>query len=191
MGMILRLRQATACPSILSSKEIPSAKIERAYELCKEIIEEGNKVVIFSTFKQTVEELKNKLKEFKPLIGTGDTKDELLSKYIDDFQNNEENKIFIGTWQRCGTGLTLNKASYMIFIDTPWTDASFQQACDRIHRIGSKKPVFIYNLITTNTIDEKVLEIVEDKAALSDFIIDDQITEKSLLSLQKYIEELR
>lgn len=191
MGMILRLRQATACPSILSSKNIPSAKIERTRELCKEIVEEDNKVVIFSTFKQTVEELKNKLIEYNPVIGTGDIKDEELSKNIDNFQNNDENKIFIGTWQRCGTGLTLNKASYMIFIDTPWTDASFQQACDRIHRIGSKNPVFIYNLITTNTIDEKVLEIVEDKAAISNFIIDNEITEKSLKSLQKYIEELR
>jgi SNF2 family DNA or RNA helicase len=79
----------------------------------------------------------------------------------------------------------------MIFIDTPWTDGAFQQASDRVHRIGSGKPVFVYNLICSNTIDEKVLEILKDKAALSDFIVDDEISPRSLASLQKYIEDLK
>ena len=191
MGMILRLRQATACPSILTTKPIPSAKIDRTIDLCNQIISEGNKVVVFSTFKETVNELLKKLKHYNPVVGTGDTDDDQLSREIDMFQNDDEHKVFIGTWQRCGTGLTLNRATYMIFLDTPWTDGAFQQACDRIHRIGSKSPVFIYNLITNDTIDEKVLEIVQDKAALSEFVIDDQITQKSLNSLQKYIKELR
>lgn len=191
MGMILRLRQATACPSILTTKPIPSAKMDRTIDLCNQIISEGNKVVVFSTFKQTVDELLGKLKQYNPVVGTGDTDDDQLSREIDLFQTDDEHKVFIGTWQRCGTGLTLNRATYMIFVDTPWTDGAFQQACDRIHRIGSKSPVFIYNLITNDTVDEKVLEIVQDKAALSEFVIDDQITQKSLNSLQKYIEELR
>lgn len=191
LGMVLRLRQATACPSILSSNPIPSAKIDRCCDLCDQIISEGNKVVIFSTFKQTVEELTKRLCGYNPLCGTGDSTDDEISNNIDKFQNEDLNKVFIGTWQKCGTGFTLNAATYMIFIDTPWTDGAFQQSCDRIHRIGSKNPVFIYNLICTDSVDEKVLEIVQDKAALSDFIIDDEISPKSLLSLQKYIEELK
>ena len=79
----------------------------------------------------------------------------------------------------------------MIFIDTPWTDAAFEQACDRIYRIGTTKPVTIYNLIVNDSIDERVLEIVKDKAALADYVIDDTITESGLDSLRKYIEELR
>lgn len=89
-----------------------------------------------------------------------------------------------------GTGQTLTAASYMIFISTPWTDADYIQAQDRIHRIGAKKPVFIYNLITKNTIDERVLEIVQDKGAIADYVIDDKITEKGLESLRKYLEEI-
>jgi SNF2 family DNA or RNA helicase len=123
--------------------------------------------------------------------GTGDIPDEEISSNIDKFQTRDDVKVFVGTWQKCGTGFTLNAANYMIFIDTPWTDGAFQQASDRIHRIGSKRPVFIYNLICSGTVDEKVLEIVQDKAALSDFIVDNEISQKSLLSLQKYIEELR
>jgi SNF2 family DNA or RNA helicase len=191
LGMVLRLRQATACPSILSSSPIPASKIDRCCELCEQLIDDGNKVVIFSTFKQTVLELYDRLRQYNPIVGTGDTPDEEISMGIDMFQNDDEHKVFIGTWQRCGTGLTLNRASYMIFLDTPWTDGAFQQACDRIHRIGSKNPVFIYNLICTDTVDEKVLEIVQDKAAISDYIVDDEITQKSLVSLQKYIEELK
>jgi len=191
LGMVLRLRQATACPSILTSSNVSASKIDRACELCDQIIGDGNKVVIFSTFKQTVTELERRLLKYNPLIGTGDLPDNIISDNIDKFQNNDENKVFIGTWQKCGTGFTLNKASYLIFIDTPWTDGAFQQASDRIHRIGSKNPVFIYVLVCTDSIDEKVLEIVNDKAALADFIVDDQITAKSLASLQKYIEDLR
>lgn len=191
LGLVTRLRQATACPSILTTVPINSSKIDRCIDLIEQITSEGDKVVVFSTFKQTVDVLKNKLAQFNPLIGTGDIEDDVISQNVDTFQNNPDNKVFIGTWQKCGTGLTLTAASYMIFIDTPWTDAAFEQACDRIHRIGTQKPVTIYNLITTGTIDERVLEIVEDKAAISSYVIDDEITEKGLNSLKKYIEELR
>lgn len=190
-AMIMRLRQATACPDILTTNNIPSAKIDRTFALCDEIINSGNKVVIFSTFKDTVNVLKEKLKKFNPLIGTGDTEESDLSNYIDMFQNDEEHKVFIGTWQKCGTGITLNKATYMIFIDTPWTDGAFKQACDRIHRIGTTKPVFIYNLITTGTVDEQVLQILNNKCAISEYLIDDKVDNKTLSILQEYIEELR
>ena len=190
LSMAMRLRQATACPSILTSENIPSAKIDRTCDLVEQITSEGNKVVIFSTFKETVFELQERLKEYKPLIGTGDIPDEIISENVDKFQNNEENKVFLGTWQKCGTGLTLTRANYMVFIDTPWTAAQLQQSCDRIHRIGTKDSVFIYNLITNNTVDERVLEIVNDKEAVSDYILDGTITSKSIESLKKYITEL-
>ena len=191
LGMVLRLRQATACPSILTTTPIRSSKIDRCCELCEEIVADGNKVVVFSTFKQTAHEIVDRLNHLCPVTGTGDDPDEVISYNIDKFQSDDNTRVFVGTWQKCGTGFTLNSANYMIFIDTPWTDGAFQQACDRIHRIGSSKPVFIYNLICSNSIDEKVLEIVQDKAALSDFIVDDEISPKSLASLQKYIEELK
>lgn len=190
LSMVMRLRQATACPSILTSQNIPSAKLDRACDLCEQLVSDGNKVVVFSTFKQSVYELEKRLKHLKPLVGTGDTPDGDISNNVETFQTDDEHKVFIGTWQRCGTGFTLNRASYMIFLDTPWTDGTFQQNCDRIHRIGSENPVFIYTLITTNTVDEQVLEIVQDKAAIADYVVDDEITTKSLDSLRKYIKEL-
>ena len=190
LAMVTRLRQATAFPSILTTENIPSAKLDRAEDLARQLIGNGEKVVIFSTFKESVYELQQRLKEFKVVIGTGDLKDEDVAANKDKFQEDPSINAFIGTWQKCGTGITLNKASYMIFIDVPWTQGVFTQAQDRIHRIGSKNPVFIYHLITKDTIDERVLEIVSDKGAIADYIIDDEITEAGLNSLRKYITEL-
>ena len=139
---------------MLTSQDITSCKIERACDLIDEITSNGNKVVVLSCFKEPIRKLQELLVEYKPLIGTGDMKDFEVSKNIDVFQNDEEHKVFLGTISKMGTGFTLTKASYMIFIDLPWEPASYEQACDRIHRIGSKKPVFIYNLLCKNTIDE-------------------------------------
>lgn len=190
LSMIARLRQATACPSILTSEDIISAKIERTQQLVDEIVANDGKVVIFSTFKETVYTLEKLLKQYKPLVNTGDIEDTVIADNVKKFQEQSENKVFLATWQKCGTGITLTKASYMIFIDTPWTDAIFKQACDRIYRIGTSKTVFIYNLITKDTIDERVRDILIDKRALSSYLIDDEIPKDALDSLKKYILEL-
>lgn len=190
LALVTRLRQATACPSILTSQDISSSKLERAINLTEDLISHGEKVVIFSTFKESCLILGKMLKEYNPLICTGDTKDDIINKNIDKFQNNEKYKLLIGTHQKMGTGVTLNSASYMIFIDTPFTASAFQQACDRIYRIGTKRPVFVYNLICENTIDERVAHIVDSKEAMSNYIIDNKVDEKSLAILRDYILDL-
>ena len=190
LALTTRLRQATDFPNILSTNNIPSAKIDRACELVDEIVGNDEKVVIFSTFKETVYELARRLKQYNPVIVTGDIKDEETSKAVDKFQNDKDCKLFIGTHQKAGTGVTLTAARYMIFISVPWTDANYVQAQDRIHRIGTENKVTIYHLITQGTIDERVLEIVEDKGAIADYVIDDKVSEKGLNSLRKYLEEL-
>ena len=191
LGVVTRLRQATALPSILTSENISSAKIDRAVDLATQLIESGEKVVIFGTFKEPMYAIARRLENYNYVIGTGDLSDEEVAANKDKFQEDPSVKAFIGTWQKCGTGITLNAASYMIFLDVPWTQGVFQQSQDRIHRIGTKNPVFIYHLITKDTIDERVNEIVNDKGAIADFIIDDEIiNENALNSLRKYISEL-
>lgn len=77
----------------------------------------------------------------------------------------------------------------MIFIDTPWTYAEFEQSQDRIYRIGTKKSVFIYNLICKDTIDERVKDILYTKKAISDFVIDDKVSDENIDTLKKYLLE--
>ena len=175
LGMIVRLRQATSAPSVLTTSNITSIKIDRACSLVEEIVDNGDKVVIFSSFKEPVYILAEKLKKYNPLIGTGDIQDSIVSDNIDKFQNEEKYKVFIGTSQKMSTGITLTAASYMILIDSEWTWANFEQTTDRIHRIGSKKPVIIYNLICTGTIDERVWNIINRKKDIADYIIDNKV----------------
>ena len=190
LAMVTRLRQATVLPSILTTDNIPSCKLDYAEDLATQIMEQGDKVVIFSTFKEPVHELVKRLLKYNPVIGTGDIPDDVIATNITQFQNNPEIRCFIGTWQRCGTGITLTAATYMIFLDTAWTSAEYQQNQDRIYRIGTTKPVTIYNIICNDTIDEHVAELVERKEAVSDFIIDDKISETTFNSLKKYIIDL-
>ena len=190
LSLTTRLRQATVCPSILTEEKVKSSKLERAVDLVHQIISEGSKVVVFSTYKEPVYQLKEMLKEYKCLIGTGDMKDEEVSKNIDLFQTSDKYKIFIGTTSKCGTGITLNAASYMIMLDTPFTAAATAQAEDRIYRIGTVKPVFIYHLICENTIDERVAKIIAKKEAFSDYLIDDSVSDASLKVLKNYILDL-
>ena len=190
LSMVTRLRQATACPSILSSEKISAIKIDRAVDLINQLIDNNEKVVVFSVFKPTLDEIADKIKQYNPLICTGDLSDDIISENIDRFQNDDKYKVMLATTAKMGTGITLNKASYAIFIDAPWTAAQCEQCEDRIHRIGSKDPVFIYYLWVKDTIDERVRQIVETKEAIADYIIDDKLSQSSIDNLKKYILDI-
>lgn len=102
----------------------------------------------------------------------GDVKDNIIEERKQEFQTNPDCKVFLGTWQKMGTGHTLTAANYVIFIDTPYTDALFKQSADRAYRIGTTKNVTVITLVTKNTVDERVLDIVEGKSVLSNFVVD-------------------
>ena len=190
-SIMTRLRQATENPSILTTEEISCAKIDRACSLVDELISNGEKIVIFCNFKETVNELAKRLKQYNPLVNTGDIADIIISENIDKFQKEDKYKIFIGTYAKCSTGLTLTAASNMICMSQCWTAAQNEQAQDRIHRIGTLKNVNIYYLITSDTVDEKVDEIVEEKGAIGEYLVDGEyLSEQTLQILKKYILDL-
>jgi len=172
LALTTRLRQATACPSILTTQDVESCKLERAVEIAEELLEQGEKVVIMSTFKEPVYRLAKMLDQYKPLLGTGDLPDQTVQDNVAKFQNDPISKLLICTHSKCGTGLTMNAASYMICIDTPWTDAQFSQSTDRIWRVTNTRPAFVTVLACAGTIDERVWEIVNNKKDLSDYVVD-------------------
>ncbi|MBO7696685.1 MAG: DEAD/DEAH box helicase [Methanobrevibacter sp.] len=172
LAINLRLRQITAYPGILSSDVQQSAKLDRLYDLVSEITSQGDKVLVFNTFKGSAKEEFNRLEEFGPLLCTGDQSDEEISFNKKLFETDDSKKVMIATWQKMGTGHTLTSANYCIFVDTPWTDADFQQASDRIYRIGQNKKVTIISLVTKDSYDERVLDILQNKRVLSSYLID-------------------
>lgn len=191
LALTTRLRQSTSDPSILTTENIKSAKLLRAKELVQEIISQGEKVIVYTTFKQPLYTLADELKKYKPLVCTGDTKEEEVWKNVDKFQNGDEHYLMLATIQKMGTGITLTKASYVIFIDSAWTRADNEQAEDRIHRIGAKKPCFYYYLWTKDTYDENVRALVDKKDALSTYINDDELTLDKMETLKKYVTDFK
>lgn len=191
LAMISRLRQATECPQVLTTEDIPSAKIDRCVDLAEQILSDPQeKLVVFSMFKEPLNPLMDRLKKYNPFLCTGDVDDSVIANNITTFQEDDEHRVMLCTISKMGTGVTLNRAGYSIFLSTPWTDGVQTQAEDRIHRIGTKKPVFIFRLWTKDTIDERVLELINTKKALSDYVVDDDMSEQTLDVLRKYIQEM-
>lgn len=191
LALTTRLRQSTSDPSILTTENIKSAKLLRAKELVQEIISQGEKVILYTTFKQPLYTLAEELKKYKPLVCTGDTKEDEVWGNVDKFQHDDEHYLMLATIQKMGTGITLTKASYAIFVDSAWTRADNEQAEDRIHRIGAEKPCFYYYLWTKDTYDTHVRELVDKKDALSTHINDDNLTLDKIETLKKYISDFR
>lgn len=190
LSLVTRLRQASDCPSILTTEKISSSKIQRAYDITKETIENGEKVVIFSVFKQPLNELYELLKDDGALLCTGDIDDKTISDNIDKFQTDNNYKVMLCTTSKMGTGVTLTSATTEIFISSCWTQALETQCEDRCWRIGQKNKLTVYKLINHNTIDERVAEILKVKGAMSDYVIDDKLSDSTIDNLRKYIEEL-
>ena len=177
LGLVTRLREAATCPSVLTTSNIKNSKVERCVELIDEIVSNGEKVAIFSTFKEPIYMLKDILGKYNPLVCTGDQSDEEVYKNKDLFQEDDEHMVILCTSQRMGTGMNLYRASYGIFLDSTWTDALETQTEDRLWRIGSNKSVIIYKLIAKGTIDERIQDILVQKRAMSDYIIDGKVDE--------------
>lgn len=172
LALTTRLRQATACPNVLTTQHIDSIKVERALELIEEITSQGEKVVVLSMFREPLHQLATKLEKFRFSLNTGDTSDFDLANNVARFQEDSKEQVFLGTYNRCGVGLTLNSSMYMICIDTPYTYALFEQGIQRVHRVNNTRPAYIKVLVCSDTIDERVQEIVATKKELGEYLVD-------------------
>lgn len=195
LALTTRLRQATACPSLLTTQSISSAKVDRCVELIQELTSQGEKVVVLSVFKETINELAGKLGQFRFSINTGDIPDGVVARNVDKFQEDPNEQVFIGTWGKVGTGWTLNAASYLICLDTPYTAAMFDQGTDRIWRVNNTRPAFVTVLLCADTIDERVQQIIETKKELGEYLVDgvefsDQVNSRLDDELRAIIRDL-
>ena len=176
LAEMIRLRQATGYTGILSSTIAESAKLDRMEELVDDAVENGKKVVIFSNWTQMTDVIFDRLaKKYNGCLITGDTKDEARQNLVNLFQDGQF-EFIVGTIGAMGTGLTLTEGSVEIFLDEPWNMALKDQAVDRCHRIGQQNNITIYTLLTKNTIDERIHELVTKKGAMSDAIVDGKIS---------------
>ena len=159
LGLLIRLREATS--GINSSVK---SKIERLVELyTEEYLPLKRKIIVFTNFTETVKDVVDSLAEYNPLFVTGNVPLEERQQKVNLFQSSSEHNIIVGTIGAMGTGLTLNKASAVIFIDKSYSYADNLQAEDRAHRIGTEHSVNVISLIAKNTIDENIESILANK----------------------------
>lgn len=175
LATLIRLRQATGYTGILSSTIKESAKMDRMEDIVEEALSNNEKVIIFSNWTQMTDVICERLKKYYPSLITGQINDADRQLEVNAFQENPACKVIVGTIGAMGTGLTLTAGKTVIFMDEPWNKALYDQAVDRAHRIGQKNNITIYNLLTKDTIDERIHNIIYKKGAMSDAIIDGKI----------------
>lgn len=191
----LRLRQACGFPEYLDADlQVDSkylnfnAKMRRCIELIDEIIDRGEKVVVFSQWVTPLRTLYRLIStRCKVACYTGTMDEALKEQHKRAFIENPEVKVLIGTIGAIGTSSTLVVANNLIFIDEPWNPSDRLQAEDRIHRIGATKSANIYTIIAKDTVDDSVHTILEDKELISKYIVDGVIDIKKNPELFKQL----
>lgn len=170
LDALLKLRQTCCDPRLLKMEsaqklEAGSAKLMMLMEMLPNLIAEGRRILLFSQFTEMLQLIEHELNHAKIhyVKLTGKTKDRKTP--IDQFQSGESN-LFLISLKAGGTGLNLTAADTVIHYDPWWNPAVEKQATDRAHRIGQDKTVFVYKLITSGTVEEKILLLQQHKNAL-------------------------
>ena len=193
LDALLKLRQACCHPQLLklpAARRVgASAKTELALDMVDELVAEGRRILLFSQFTEMLSILETGLagRGIAHVKLTGRTR--RRDAVIDAFQRGEV-PVFLISLKAGGTGLNLTAADTVIHYDPWWNPAAEDQASDRAHRIGQDKPVFVYRLVASGTIEERIVAMQARKRALSDATIerggeagDGSFTADDLLSL--------
>jgi len=173
---LLRLRQICCHPALLKldsiHKEADSAKLNWLTMAVPNLVEEGRKILIFSSFTSMLDIIGNQLNELKiPYLElTGKTPPTLRTERIAQFQDGQI-PVFLISLKAGGAGINLTAADTVIHFDPWWNPAAEQQASDRAHRIGQDKQVFVYKLITHGTVEEKIHRLQKQKLLLADNLL--------------------
>lgn len=173
LAMLTKLRQLCCDPSLLyEDYRGGSAKMELCMELVESCVSSGHRLLLFSQFTSLLELAGQRLRAadvgFYQL--TGDTKPAERLAMVNEF-NAGRTPAFLISLKAGGTGLNLTGADVVIHYDPWWNVSAQNQATDRAHRIGQKNSVQVYKLIAKDTVEEKILKMQQEKAALADQII--------------------
>ncbi|WP_295392843.1 DEAD/DEAH box helicase [uncultured Thiodictyon sp.] len=170
LDALLKLRQTCCDPRLLklpaAARVKESAKLELLMDLVPEQLEEGRRILLFSQFTSMLALIETELDDrgipYAKLTGQTRKRDEA----IDAFRSGAVS-LFLISLKAGGVGLNLTEADTVILYDPWWNPAVESQAADRAHRIGQDKPVFVYKLVTEQTVEERILTMQERKRALA------------------------
>lgn len=170
---LMKLRQICNSPALLNENEDFGRESVKLEELIPRIAEDSgrHKILVFSQFLDMLDLIKKELDKLhiKYEYLDGQTKDRI--ERVENFQSNDEYRVFLMSLKAGGVGLNLTAADYVYLVDPWWNPAVEAQAIDRAHRIGQDKSVFAYKMICKDTIEEKILQLQERKKAVAKDLI--------------------
>jgi superfamily II DNA or RNA helicase len=174
LAEITRLRRACCHPRlVIDDCEIGGSKLELFSKTIDELIDNNHKVLVFSQFVDHLTILRECLDakgvNYQYLDGSTPAKKRKAS--VDAFQAGDGD-VFLISLKAGGLGLNLTAADYVIHMDPWWNPAVEDQASDRAHRMGQQRPVTIYRLITTGTIEERITALHASKRDLADSLLE-------------------
>ncbi|MFN3950396.1 DEAD/DEAH box helicase [Microbacterium sp.] len=168
------LRMLALAPGLVDERDahLGSAKLDVLLERLVEVAAEGHRALVFSSFTSFLDLAAERLRaaglDYAHLDGGTARRGEVVEAF-----RGGEAPVFLISLKAGGFGLTLTEAEYVFVLDPWWNPAAEAQAIDRAHRIGQTRSVFVYRLIASGTVEEKVRALQERKAALFDAVIDD------------------
>ena len=175
---LLRLKQVCNHPSQLAGdgeyRPADSGKFQRLAEICEELAERQDRVLVFTQFREIIEPLAEHLATIfgRPgLVLHGATGVRQRRLLVDRFQGDDGPPFFIVSLRAGGTGLNLTAASHVIHFDRWWNPAVENQATDRAFRIGQQRNVLVHKFVTTGTVEERIDEMIAQKRKLADDLL--------------------
>ncbi|CCZ39998.1 putative uncharacterized protein [Bacteroides fragilis CAG:558] len=152
-------------------------KIKAVSEFIHDVIDGGEKLIVFGYLKEVIAELKKEFPNAVTVTGSDNISQKQFA--VDSFQNNPDCKLIILNYKSGGTGLTLTASSRVAFIEFPWTFSDCEQAEDRAHRNGQKNNVNCYYFLGKDTIDKYMYDVIQTKKNIANGVTgtDDQVEE--------------
>ena len=184
LTLLGRLRQLCIDPSIIyENYQGGSSKIEELIKLTENIIENGHKILLFTSYKRALDIVNREFTNvgISTYVIDGSVKSKKRMELVDKF-NTDDTNVFLITLKSGGTGLNLTSADVVIHLDLWWNPQVENQATDRAHRIGQKNTVEVIKLICKGTIEERILELQNKKKILSDSLIEGEGRDENILS---------
>lgn len=174
LAEIMKLRQAACNPKLVHPESpLASSKLQLFGEVVSELLESRHKALVFSQFVTHLQLIRGFLNEkgidYRYLDGSTPPKER--KQQVDDFQAGRGD-LFLISLKAGGLGLNLTAADYVIHMDPWWNPAVEDQASDRAHRIGQQHPVTVYRLVTQGTIEEKIVQLHQEKRDLATSLLD-------------------
>jgi SNF2 family DNA or RNA helicase len=179
LAYLMRFKQVCNHPDQLTKTgdyaATASAKFQRLAEICEEIASRGEKVLLFTQFRELAEPLETHLATVfgrGGLILHGGTAVKARQGMVERFQRDDGPPFFVLSLKAGGTGLNLTAASHVVHFDRWWNPAVENQATDRAFRIGQQRNVVVHKFVTSGTLEEKIDALITEKQQTADAILD-------------------